>query len=123
MVDGISLKLGSYGTKKQAAIAYDREVFKHDLSKSLLNFPGMVHNLDVEPKRKKQILRSTNTVGYQGVSKVMKNGVPTGKFRAQIFNGQKVRLGTFQTAIDAAHAYDEAAIKIGRKSHTLNFPD
>ena len=27
------------------------------------------------------------------------------------------------TAIQAALAYDQAAIKAGRKSHTLNFPD
>ena len=123
MVDGNALKLGLYETKKQAAIAYDREVFKQKLSTSLLNFPDMVHNLDVEPKRKKRILRSNNTVGYQGVSNVNKDGKPTGKFLAQIYNGRKTRLGTFKTALEAAHAYDEAAIKVGRRSHTLNFPD
>ena len=32
-------------------------------------------------------------------------------------------LGTFDTAIGAALAYDQAAIKKGNKSHTLNFPD
>ena len=34
-----------------------------------------------------------------------------------------MRLGTYNTALEAAHAYDEAAIKVGRQSHTLNFPD
>ena len=32
-------------------------------------------------------------------------------------------LGTFDTAIQAALAYDQAAIKAGRKKSTLNFPD
>ena len=29
----------------------------------------MVHNLDVEPERKKQKVRSTNSTGFTGVSK------------------------------------------------------
>ena len=80
----------------------------------------MVHNLDVEPKRKKQKIRSTNTIGYKGVCKR-----ETGKFQAQIYlQGKTEYLGTkFETAKDAALAYDQAAIKAGRKSHTLNFPD
>ena len=32
-------------------------------------------------------------------------------------------LGTFNTAIQAALAYDQAAIKAGKKKSTLNFPD
>ena len=36
---------------------------------------------------------------------------------------KKKRIGQFDTAIDAALAYDRAAIKAGRKQHTLNFPE
>ena len=111
--------MGTYDTAKEAAIAYDRAVLKANKSKSLLNFPDMVHNLDVEPKRKKQKVMSTNTIGYTGVSKHKRSG----QFLAQIYNGKKQRIGLFGTAIDAAHAYDQAAIKAGRKQHTLNFPD
>jgi len=32
-------------------------------------------------------------------------------------------IGTFDTAIQAALAYDQAAIKAGKKNSTLNFPD
>ena len=40
---------------KEAAIVYDRAVLRNNLSTSLLNFPGMVHNLDVdEPIRKRK---------------------------------------------------------------------
>ena len=37
--------------------------------------------------------------------------------------GKQRSIGYFDTAIAAALAYDQAAIKAGRKSHTLNFPD
>ena len=114
-----TVNLGTYETAKEAAVAYDRAALKANQSTTLLNFPDMVHNLDVEPKRKKQKVMSTNTIGYTGVSKHKRSG----QFLAQIYNGKKQRIGLFGTAIDAAHAYDQAAIKAGRKQHTLNFPD
>jgi ribosomal protein S18 acetylase RimI-like enzyme len=118
-VEGKLIQLYGFDTAKEAAIAYDRAVLKANQSTSFLNFPDMVHNLDVEPKRKKQKVQSTNTIGYKGVTKYGK----TGKFTAQIYDGKKKRIGQFDTAIDAALAYDRAAIKAGRKQHTLNFPD
>ena len=118
-IDGKYIHIGRYDTAKESAIAYDRAVLKANKCTSLLNFPDMVHNLDVEPKRKKLKVRSNNTIGYKGVSKVKTNG----KFLAQIYIGKKKRIGEFDTAIAAALAYDQAAIKAGRKSHTLNFPD
>ena len=38
-------------------------------------------------------------------------------------NGKRQSIGTFDTAVQAALAYDQAAIKAGRKKSTLNFPD
>ena len=59
-IDGKVKGLGSsYDTAKEAAIAYDRAVLKANQSTTLLNFPEMVHNLDVEPKRTKQNVNST----------------------------------------------------------------
>ena len=76
----------------------------------------MVHNLDIEPKRKRRKLSSS---GYIGVTNRTK-----GRFQAGIkSSGKKLHLGTFDTAIAAALAYDQAAIKNGKKSQTLNFPD
>jgi len=118
-IGGKNIYIGTYDTAKEAAIAFDRAVLKAKESTSLLNFPDMVHNLDVEPKRKKQKVASNNSSGYKGVRK-SKN-----KFRSMIGigNGKEKHIGSFDTALAAALAYDQAAIKAGRKSHTLNFPD
>jgi hypothetical protein len=115
-IDGKRTYTTSYETAKEAAIAYDRAVLKANKSTTLLNFPDMVHNLDVEPKRKKYKRSST---GYKGIQKM-----PTGKFQAKIYTENKRKsIGTFDTAIQAAFAYDQAAIKAGKKKSTLNFPD
>ena len=78
----------------------------------------MVHNLDVEPKRKKYKRSSTGYV-YKGVTKLK-----SGKFQVRLnINGKTESFGTFVTSKQAALAYDQAAIKAGRKKSTLNFPD
>ena len=50
IIGGKNTHIGTYDTVKEAAIAYDRAVLKANQCTSLLNFPDMVHNLDVEPK-------------------------------------------------------------------------
>ena len=107
--------MGTHDTAKEAAIAFDRAVLKANQSTTLLNCPDMVHNLDVEPKRKKYKRSST---GYRGVNK------KDGKFIARMtLNGKRKTVGTFDTSKKAALAYDQAAIKAGKKKSTLNFPD
>ena len=89
--------LGTYETAKEAAVAYDRAVLKANKSKTLLNFPDMVHNRT----------RKLSSTGYRGVGKSGK------KFKAVIQLGrgkEKTYLGTFATTIQAALAYD-ATIK------------
>ena len=116
-IAGKLTRIGIFETAKEAAVAYDRVVLKYNQCTSLLNFPGMVHNLDVEPKRKKQ-KRANNTTGYRGVSKQKKS------YMMQIsIDGKRTRIGPFDTAVAAALAYDQAAIKAGKKKSTLNFPD
>lgn len=116
-IGGKQTNLGTYDTAKEAAIAYDRAILKASRPTTLLNFPDMVHNLDVEPKRTKYKRSSS---GYRGVFKQ-----PNGKFQAQIYIDSKTKyIGRkFETAIQAALAYDQAAIKAGKKKSTLNFPD
>ena len=69
-VGGKFAHLGTYDTAKEAAIAYDRAILKANKSTTLLNFPDMVHNLDVEPKRKKY---KRSASGYRGVTKDLKD--------------------------------------------------
>ena len=114
---GKHIHLGLYDTAKEGAVAYDRAILKANRSTTLLNFPDMVHNLDVEPKRKKSKVKSTT--GYKGVSKAR-----SGRFIAMVrINGKNKSVGTFDTAVAAALAFDQAAIKAGKKKSTLNFPD
>jgi len=117
VIDGKDKHIGICATAKEAAIAYDRAVLKANRSTTLLNFPDMVHNLDVDPKRKEYTNSST---GYRGVTK---NGKYKFMARISIGNKKQKSVGTFDTAIQAALAYDQAAIKAGRKKSTLNFPD
>ena len=59
IIGGKLTYLGTHETAKGAAIVYDLAVLKANQSTTLLNFPDMVHNLDVEPKRTKQNVNST----------------------------------------------------------------
>ncbi len=63
-------------------------------------------------------LQSNNTSKYRGV---WQNEI--GKWRADIkVRGHKICLGTYDTPEDAAHAYDEAALRIRGDFAVLNFP-
>nr|XP_051229456.1 AP2/ERF and B3 domain-containing transcription factor ARF14-like [Lolium perenne] len=57
--------------------------------------------------------------GYHGV-----RAWPSGRFDAEIRSGEeRIRLGTFDTAHEAARAYDAVARRLGRSRRTLNFHD
>ena len=67
---------------------------------------------------KKRKLSSANTTGFTGVSKRGK------RFKAQIeFDGKKKYLGTFETAKEAALAFDRAVTQHKLSSSKLNYPD
>ena len=67
--------------------------------------------------RNTQKLRCDNTSGYRGVSYLKKNR----KYSAQIgISGKLVYLGSFQTALEAAKAYDQYVIGHNLE-HTRNF--
>ena len=49
---------------------------------------------------------------------------PGGRYAAEISAaGYRVWLGTFNTRVEAARAYDAAAWRFGRPRHTMNFPE
>ena len=74
--DGKQKYLGSYETAKQAAKEYDKEAIKLRVPFFKLNYPKKA---PIGYTAIQQTLRSTNTVGYRGVSKKGK------KFVAQIW--------------------------------------
>ena len=90
-INGKKINLGTYVTAKEAATAYDRAVLKNNKSKTKLNFPDMVHNLDVEPinqrinitknKRKKKkvvaIKKKIKKPYRKGNSKGVSKGIQT----------------------------------------------
>ncbi|KAK1643504.1 hypothetical protein QYE76_061309 [Lolium multiflorum] len=57
--------------------------------------------------------------GYRGV-----RARPSGRFDAEIRSGEeRIRLGTFDTAHEAARAYDAVAWRLGRPRRHMNFDD
>jgi hypothetical protein len=61
-----------------------------------------------------------NTSGYKGVATRISRGKP---WRACIVvNKKQIHLGLFENPVDAARAYDEAALKYFGKFAKINFP-
>ena len=73
-IGGKQKYIGIYDTAKEAAVAYDRAILKANLSTTLLNFPDMVHNLDVEPKPKRKKRKKASTTTKSSISKAMMEG-------------------------------------------------
>ncbi|CAM0882113.1 unnamed protein product [Alopecurus aequalis] len=63
--------------------------------------------------------RRRNSSGYRGV-----RARPSGTFSAEIRSGEaRLSLGTFETAHEAARAYDATAWALGRPRRSMNFDD
>ena len=112
--DGKTKTMGSsYDTAKQAANAYDNEAIKLRRPLSKLNYPKKA---PVGYTPMQQPLLSRHTLGYRGVSKNGKN------FIAQIFiDSKKIYIGTYDTAKEAAVAYDRAVLNNNLSPTLLNF--
>jgi hypothetical protein len=116
------LYLGTFGDPVVAARAYDSAALQHFGEFAALNFGGPAR-LDPMPPAcavtVRRLPRKTirNSSGFLGVSK---DGA---RWRACILRDKKiVRLGSFDTKKEAAHAYDRAARSVFGERARLNFP-
>ena len=124
-IEGRYKHLGTHGTAKEAALAFDRAVTKHRLSPSRLNYPaGLLASNDKDynqlmTQTKNTKLPAKNTTGYRGVTKW------ENRFQAQITVGIRnhKHLGTYETAKEAALAFDRAVVKYKLSSSNFNFPN
>ncbi len=67
-------------------------------------------------------IQTNNKLGYKGVAIVSTKHLKTPRYRAQIgVNGKQIYLGSFNSAIEAAKAYDTAALHYFGKFARLNF--
>jgi hypothetical protein len=88
----------------------------HGLDNRRSNLRQVTHAENQQNARK---TISKTTSRFKGVDFVK----ATGKWRARIVvNGRRLFLGSFTDELDAARAYDEAAMKYFKEFACLNFP-
>jgi hypothetical protein len=115
-IGGKQQNIGTFGTAKEAAEAYDQAALRANFPRSELNFSDTPKE-EVSRITKRRIGNYKNKSGFNGVSKKGK------KFQAQIqIDGETKYLGTFTKARDAAMAYDEAIVANQLPYKKLNFP-
>lgn len=110
--------LGSFKTALDASFCYDREALARWGDYARLNH-SVEEILAWQPPQAS--LFSSNTSGYRGVSELKSSGKWQASYRQR--GGKLHHLGTFDTAEDAARAYDRMAIQFnGRRAIYTNFP-
>ena len=112
--------LGVFETQEAAAAVYDAASFALRGPGQHPNFPGTKPAEQLIRLVKSRLTARTPTSAYTGVSR------DGGKWRAQIaFGAKSLRLGSFDTEIQAAQAFDEALrnspVARARKLKSLNF--
>ena len=108
--------IGTFGTAKEAAEAYDQAALQAKFPRSQLNFSDTPKE-EISRIKKRRIGNCRNKTNFNGVCKYGE------KFKAQIyFDGEKKNLGTFTKPRDAAMAYDKAIVANQLPYKKLNFP-
>ena len=126
-IGGTTKSLGTFDTKEQAGMAYDRFVVDKSTEEVsfTLNYPNMSgpereEALQVEPAVQKKRGKPNPTTGLIGVTKSRE------KYKALIkYGGKTMSLGSFDTKEQAGMAYDRFVVDKSTEevSFTLNYPN
>lgn len=121
IIDTTCTPIGVFADEEKAAVARDRLWLHLGADPDLLNFPGR----KLEPASLDQLRAEVHESFKEGTSSQY-TGVyfskKAGNWLAYItVDGRRHTLGTFQSEIEAAKAYDEAARRLGAKRAKLNF--
>lgn len=113
--DSKRINLGYFTSEVAAACAYDYAAKKYHKDFACLNFPTGQPLTEQELENHRALSKSTSR--YRGVCLNRRNN----KWRVEItLNRRHISVGTFTDEIEAARAYNEAAIKLYGDKAKLN---
>jgi hypothetical protein len=112
--------LGSFDTKQEAALAYDKEVRKRGGGNQMLNYDTIEEAEEAAAQARVEYgpvrQRARPASGYYGVCADGK------RWKATVnYGGKRHYLGNFDTKQEAALAYDKEARKRGGEKKALNY--
>ena len=134
--------VGTYTNEEMAARCYDAAAFREYGESAILNYPPFSEaahaKLEKEHYEKQKRNKNKKSKAAKRKANFVENGeVPdkrkyrgvsssNGGVRCQVslyHKGRNIYMGTYPTALEAARAYDQAAMHYGLSTEYLNFPE